>query len=66
MKNIIIKIGFSLALVAGVTSCSKFDEINVDPLKVNEDQVQIEFLFNNALIGAQQDPHIAERAFVMY
>lgn len=66
MKNIITKIGISLTLITSVTSCSKFDEINVDPLKVNEDQVQIEYLFNNALIGAQQDPHIAERAFVIY
>lgn len=66
MKNTILKLGIGLALLAGAASCSKFDEINVDPLKVNEDQVQIEFLFNNALIGAQQDPHIAERAFVLY
>jgi len=66
MKNIISKIGLSILLGASLASCSKFDEINVDPLKVNESQVQIEYLFNNALIGAQQDPHIAERVFVLY
>lgn len=53
-------------LSASLTSCSKFEELNVDPTKVNEDQVRIEYLFNNALIGAQQDPHIAERVFVLY
>lgn len=66
MKNIISKIGISILLGASFVSCSKFDDINVDPLKVNENQVQIEYLFNNSLIGAQQDPHLAERVFVLY
>jgi len=66
MKNIISKVGFCLALTAGLSSCSKFEEMNVDPLKVQEDQVKIEYLFNDALIGAQQDPNIAERIFVLY
>ena len=66
MKNIISKIGLGILLSASLASCSKFDEINVDPGKVTEDQVRVEYLFNNAVIGAQMDPHIAERIFVIY
>lgn len=66
MKNIISKAGLFFALAASVTSCSDFEEMNTPPLKVNEGQVQVEYLFNDALIGAQQDPNIAERVFVLY
>ncbi len=66
MKNIISKIGLAIMLTASLASCSKFEELNVDPTKVNEDQVRVEYLLNNAIIGAQQDPHIAERMFVLY
>ncbi len=66
MKNIISKAGLFFALAASMSSCSKFEDLNVNPLKVNESQVQVEYLFNDALIGAQQDPNIAERIFVLY
>ncbi|TDQ76729.1 SusD/RagB family nutrient-binding outer membrane lipoprotein [Sphingobacterium yanglingense] len=66
MKNTIIKTGLFFALAAGLSGCSKFDEMNINPLKVTEEQVEIEYLFNDALIGAQQDPNIAERIFVLY
>lgn len=48
-----------------ISSCSKFEEMNVNPYKANDDQVKIEFFFNNSLTGAQQDPNIAERIFVL-
>ncbi|MFN4316418.1 MAG: SusD/RagB family nutrient-binding outer membrane lipoprotein [Chitinophagaceae bacterium] len=51
------------AIFAG---CSKFDEVNEDPYLVTEDQVQVEYFINNAIIGSQMDPHIAERIFVLY
>lgn len=66
MKNIITKTGLFFALAAGLSSCAKFEEMNINPQKVNEDQVEITYLFNDALIGAQQDPNIAERIFVLY
>lgn len=47
-------------------SCSKFDELGKDPLAASGDQVQVEYFINNAIIGAQMDPHVAERAFVLY
>jgi len=48
------------------TSCNDFEDINKDPLKANEEQVQVEYFINNSIIGTQQDPHIAERIFVLY
>lgn len=65
MKNIISKIGFAVLLGGVISSCSKFEEMNVNPYKANDDQVKIEYFFNNSLTGAQQDPNIAERIFVL-
>lgn len=65
MKNKTAYIYLALAtFVFG--SCNKFEEINTDPNAANEEQVQVEYFLNNAIIGAQQDPHIAERVFVYY
>lgn len=47
-------------------SCSDFEEINIDPFGANAQQVQVQYFINNAIVGAQQDPHIAERIFVLY
>ncbi|RYZ62715.1 MAG: SusD/RagB family nutrient-binding outer membrane lipoprotein [Chitinophagaceae bacterium] len=60
--NLLLAAGFALA----VSGCKKFDEINTDPIAANTDQVQVEYFINNSIIGAQQDPHIAERVFVLY
>lgn len=67
MKKI-FKISFLPALMVlfFATSCSDFEQINVNPLKANENQVQVEYFINNSIIGTQQDPHIAERIFVLY
>lgn len=48
------------------TSCSDFDEVNINPKAADVEQVQVEYMLNNAIIGAQQDPHIAERVFILY
>lgn len=66
MKNIFKKSGVALAAMAMLVSCDNFEEINKDPNAATVDQVQIEYFINNSIIGAQQDPHIAERAFVLY
>src|SRR5690606_27729316 len=67
MKNI-LKITSAALLGSAVffQSCSKFEEINRDPFGANADQVQAQYFINNAIVGAQQDPHIAERVFVLY
>lgn len=57
-----------MLLTAGVllASCSKFDEMNVNPRAATAEQVQVEYFINNSIGGAQMDPHIAERVFVLY
>lgn len=58
------------SLVGGVLfaflSCSEFEELNIDPVAASGDQVQIEYFINSSIGGAQMDPHIAERVFVLY
>ena len=66
MKNIIKKIGLLIGTVAVIASCSDFEELNINPTAANVDQVQVEYFINNSIIGAQQDPHIAERTFILY
>lgn len=46
--------------------CKKFEEINRNPYLANADQVQAEFFLNGSIAGAQMNPHIAERIFVLY
>ncbi len=67
MKKYRILKSIALATVLFVVaSCSDFQQINVDPLAANTSQVKAEYFLNNAIVGAQQDPNIAERAFVLY
>lgn len=66
MKNIIRN--SCLILTTGLlsVSCKKFDKINTDPLAASADQVQTEYFINNSIIGAQQNPDVAERSYVLY
>lgn len=60
------RIGVMLSALLFTISCSDFEEINVDPRAANVDQVQVEYFINASIGGAQQNPHIAERVFVLY
>lgn len=67
MKNInklLTATGLSAVLL--LASCSKFDEINENPFGAGPQQVQVEYFINNSIIGAQMDPHVAERIYVLY
>jgi hypothetical protein len=55
---------FAASLV--LVSCKKFESINENPIAANEDQVQAEYFLNGSIIGAQQNPDVAERSFVLY
>lgn len=66
MKNIIRSLLLTVLVFGFFAACSDFDEININPTAASEDQVQVEYFINNSIVGAQQDPHIAERAFVLY
>lgn len=57
-------LAFSVAIV--LSACSKFEEINVDPTAASGDQVQTEYFINNSIVGAQMDPDVAERSFILY
>ena len=65
MKNIIRSLLLTVLVFGFFAACSDFDEININPTAASEDQVQVEYFINNSIVGAQQDPHIAERAFVL-
>lgn len=66
MKNRYNHIWIGLLALLGLVSCSDFDNINRSPFEASDEQVQVEYFINNAIISAQMDPHIAERAFVLY
>lgn len=66
MKSILRYTGIPLFAAILLGGCNKFDEINEDPYLVTENQVQVEYFINGAIIGSQMDPHIAERIFVLY
>ena len=55
-----------LAMAAMIPSCKKFDSLTVSPTAATSEQVQVEYLLTNSIVGAQMDPHIAERVFVLY
>lgn len=65
MKNKHIFFTF-LAAIMLLISCSDFEEINRDPNAANKDDIKAQWMLNKAITDAQQDPHIAERAFVLY
>lgn len=49
-----------------LVGCEDFLDINRDPKAASSEQVQVEYFLNNSITGAQMDPHVAERAFVLY
>lgn len=66
MRNILKKTGLVGGMLLAFFSCSEFEDVNIDPVAANADQVQIEYFINASIGGAQMDPHIAERVFVLY
>jgi hypothetical protein len=40
--------------------------VNTDPTNASEDQVQVQYFIDNSIIGAQMNPDVAERSFVLY
>lgn len=62
IKNIILPFCLGSLVLA---SCSDFEEVNVDPTKASGDQMKVEYMINESLTKAQQDPDVAERAFVL-
>lgn len=65
-KFIEIKLACLIFCSLFIASCDDFEELNIDPKAAGVEQVQVEYFLNNSIIGAQMDPHIHERAFVLY
>jgi hypothetical protein len=66
MKSILKKSCVVLLATSMLVSCRKFNEVNTDPFAANGNQVQTEYFINNSIIGAQQDPGLSERMFILY
>ncbi|TXD46364.1 SusD/RagB family nutrient-binding outer membrane lipoprotein [Polaribacter sp. IC073] len=66
MKKILKKANLLGVMLLAFISCSDFEEINVNPTAASEDQVQTEYFINSSIGGTQQNPHIAERIFILY
>ncbi|MFI3263015.1 MAG: SusD/RagB family nutrient-binding outer membrane lipoprotein [Rikenellaceae bacterium] len=67
MKNILKKLsvlGFALMFTLG--SCSDFEDVNSNPFATDESNVEPRYLLSQAIFLPQQDPHIAERVFILY
>src|SRR5690625_3817184 len=66
MKRVLKNI--SLLALAGIllAGCRKFNEINTDPTGASADQVQVQYVINQGIIKAQQNPGVSERAFILY
>lgn len=60
-KNI-YKLPLTALLLVG---CSDFESVNTDPNAANIDQVRVEYAINKSITDAQQNPEVAERAFVL-
>ena len=54
---------YAVVAVLLLTACKKFETVNEDPYLVTEDQVQVEYFINGAIVNAQMDPHIAESLY---
>jgi hypothetical protein len=52
-----------LLFILATTSCSDFDELNVDPSAVGEGQLQPEYFLNRGIIQAQQDGWLNQIVF---
>ncbi|WP_276875219.1 SusD/RagB family nutrient-binding outer membrane lipoprotein [Chryseobacterium joostei] len=63
MKKYILSL---ITLTAVCTACNDFEDINKDPFSVDVGKSEPEYFLNNSILGAQQDPNIAERVFVLY
>ena len=67
--KIFLKLTLYFAGILFITSsCSEssFLDVNTDPKAASFDQVQVEYFINNSITGAQMNPHVSERAYVLY
>lgn len=68
--NILWKISaamaFTFMLLVSPSCTDDFEELNKAPWAISEDNVPIEYLFQNSVSNSKMDPHISERIFLLY
>lgn len=55
----------ALTLGGVMTSCNDFDDINNNPLTTGGDKIKPYYSLLNSIKGAQMDPYLGERLFVI-
>ncbi len=57
----------ALAALMIAPSCTEdFEDLNKAPWAISEENVPVEYLFQNAVSNSKMDPHISERIFLLY
>nr|WP_314755429.1 hypothetical protein [uncultured Prevotella sp.] len=64
MKTTYKFLSIAALAIAMLSSCSDFDEVNVNPSAAGDDAVHPDYSLNQSFYEAQMDPDIAERVFV--
>ena len=65
-KNMLLAGLASCAMLCLSTSCRDFDDVNNNPVAADREQVLPEYLINHGILATQLNPHVAERAFILY
>ncbi len=65
INKYIAKVVSAIMIGSVAVSCADFEDINTNPTAVSEANVQVGHLLNRSVVEAQQNPHIAERIFVL-
>lgn len=66
MKNKLSIIALALASTFSLVNCNRFEELNTSQIAADITKVQPEYFLNASILGAQMNPEIAERSFILY
>lgn len=64
-NKLIMSAMMALTLGGVMTSCNDFDDINNSPLTTGGDKIKPYYSLLNSIKGAQMDPYLGERLFVI-
>ena len=64
-NKLIMSAMMALTLGGVMTSCDDFEEVNTNPMSTGADKIKPYYSLSRSIIGAQMNPDIAERLFVI-
>lgn len=64
-NKLIMSAMMALTLGGVMTSCDDFEEVNTNPMSTGADKIKPYYSLSRSIIGAQMNPDIAERLFVV-